>query len=115
MSKVIVLSPAEVQELIKQTVSVTVEMMIQEFRMNQEKELGKEILNVDEVCELLDLAKPTIYTMTSRGDIPYYKTGKRLHFKRSVIMEWFDKKRFKTNDELQEEAKAYVKRNKLRR
>jgi excisionase family DNA binding protein len=106
MSKVIVLSPEEVQELI--------EAVIQEFKLNGQKEIQKEILNVTETADFLYLAKQTIYGLTSKGEIPYFKRGNKLYFKRSLLVEWINAGRRKTNSEIQVEAEAYVKQNRLR-
>ena len=108
---VMVLSPVEVQNFIEQTVQTAVEKVVQEFKLLEQKEAHKEILTIDEASELLNLAKPTIYTLTSRGEIPYNKVSKKLLFKYSDLMAWVDSGRCKTNAELQKEAEAYVKRN----
>jgi excisionase family DNA binding protein len=107
---VMVLSPVEVQSFIELTVKQTLEKVIQEFQL-QTSEPQKEILNVSEAAEFLDLAKPTIYSLTSKGVIPHFKRGKKLYFKHSVLMDWIDKGRCKTNAEIDAEAEAYVKRN----
>jgi excisionase family DNA binding protein len=115
MSRIIVLSPEEIQELIEQTVRVTIEAVIQEFKLNGQKEIQKEILNVTETADFLYLAKQTIYGLTSKGEIPYFKRGNKLYFKRSLFVEWINAGRRKTNSEIQFEAEAYVKQNRLRR
>lgn len=113
-NQVLVLSPVEVQSFIELTVKQTIEKVIQEFQL-QTSEPQKEILNVSEAAEFLDLAKPTIYSLTSKGVIPHFKRGKKLYFKHSVLMDWIDKGKCKTKAEIDASAEAYVKRNPVKR
>lgn len=46
------------------------------------------LLTVDEACQKLRLAKPTIYCMTSRRQIPHIKIGGRLLFDEAELDEW---------------------------
>ena len=55
---------------------------------NSQKQSEKEILNVKESADFLNLAVQTIYTFTSQGKIPHFKKGKRLYFHRSELLEW---------------------------
>lgn len=110
-NKIMVFSPFEVKSFIEQTVQETIERVVQEYDLLGQKEAHKEILTIDEACELLNLAKPTIYTLTSRGEIPHNKVSKKLLFRYSDLLAWVDSGRCKTNTELQQDAKKYVKRN----
>ena len=38
----------------------------------------EEFLNIDQACEFLKLAKPTIYTLTCKKKIPFFKKGKKV-------------------------------------
>lgn len=44
-----------------------------------------EWLNADQASVFLDLKKSTIYKKTMMGELPFYKTGKKLMFKRSEL------------------------------
>jgi excisionase family DNA binding protein len=46
------------------------------------------LLTLDEVCAVLKLDRTTIYQMTYRKQIPYYKIANRLRFRLSEILEW---------------------------
>lgn len=63
-----------------------------------------EILNMDQLSELLGLAKPTLYKYTSGRIIPCYKKGKKLYFKKSEIIEWIAESKVKTIKEIEDEA-----------
>ncbi len=74
-----------------------------------EQPVLKEILTITDASELLNLAKPTIYGLTSKGEIPYFKKAKKLYFKRSELLEWLNGGRHKTNAEIEQEATNYLK------
>ena len=46
---------------------------------------SKEILTIDEACSLLGIARQTMYARTSKNQIPFYKEGKRILFKRTEL------------------------------
>ena len=51
----------------------------------------------------------TVYTWTSRGEIPYHRRGKRLYFLKSEIDAWLKEGRHKTLSELRKEASIPIK------
>lgn len=65
-----------------------------------------EILTIEQASQLLKLAKPTIYGLTCRNEIPFIKKAKKLYFHKSELMDWLQEGRQKTNDEIREEVKA---------
>ena len=60
-------------------------------------------LNLKEASEFLNLAKPTIYTLTSKRLIPFMKKGKKLYFKKSELEKWLNEGKKKTISELENE------------
>lgn len=72
------------------------------------------VLNVDQAAKLLSMTKSTVYKMTSRMEIPYYKRAKRIYFKKSELEEWLLKIRKKTHEEIELEASTYVMTRKRR-
>lgn len=59
-----------------------------------------EIMDVDAVRELTGLSRSAIYQKTSSRhgeppELPHYKTGKRLYFKRSEIVQWMTQNKVK--------------------
>jgi excisionase family DNA binding protein len=84
--------------------------------LNKEKphsekvEKNSEILNIEGASEFLSLAKPTIYTLTSKSKIPFFKKGKKLYFKRSELLEWIEQGKQKTVAEEQQEMDEYLLR-----
>ena len=44
--------------------------------------------NVEELCGVLKCKRQRVYDLACKGEIPYYKDGKRLVFKRSEFEKW---------------------------
>lgn len=51
----------------------------------------QEILWMDDAAQLLNLAKPTIYGLLSKGKLPHYKRGRKVYFLRSELEAWMMK------------------------
>lgn len=45
-------------------------------------------LNIDELSEYLGIKKKTLYNKANRGEIPYFKFGRLVRFKKSDIDAW---------------------------
>jgi excisionase family DNA binding protein len=60
-------------------------------------------LNIDEASMYLDIAKQTIYSLTSKREIPHFKTGKKLYFVKSELDLWLQSHRKKTVREIVKE------------
>jgi len=73
-----------------------------------EKENQEEIMTKEQVCELLSISVSNIYKLTSTRQIPHYRRGKKLIFKRSEIEKWAFESRIKTMTELETEAISYI-------
>lgn len=73
-----------------------------------------EILFINQAAKFLNLAKPTLYGLTSKNEIPYIKKGKKLIFRRSELLKWLDEGRRKTNKEIQLEP-SHLLPKKVRR
>lgn len=73
-----------------------------------EKTQSEEILTVKEAAEFLNLSIYSIYAKTSRKEIPYHKSGRKLHFFKVDLINWLKKTRIKTNAEIEEEAEEFL-------
>jgi excisionase family DNA binding protein len=71
---------------------------------------GNELMNVQQVAEYLSLAVQTIYSLVHKMEIPNFKRGKRLYFKRTEIDDWIGQSRRKTMAEIEQEASNYLLR-----
>jgi len=66
----------------------------------------EEPLTINQAVRFLGLRKGTIYNLVCRKAIPHYKLGNRILFRESDLEAWFQSKRVKTKQEIDEE---YVK------
>jgi len=70
-----------------------------------------ELLTVPQAADFLSLAIPTVYTMTSRGELPFMKRSKRIYFSRFELMDYLKKGRQKTTQEIEAEADQFLSKN----
>lgn len=70
-----------------------------------------EYLNVQDVAQLTNYAVTTIYDLKHKGKIPFYKNGAKLQFKKSEIIEWMEKGKGTTKDDLERKANEYLLKN----
>ena len=61
-----------------------------------------EYLDINEASQFLKLKKSSIYQMVFKRQIPFYKNTRKLLFKKSELIEWIEKDRILTVEELQE-------------
>ena len=47
-----------------------------------------EILDMQEACDYLKMAKPTLYNYVRAGDIPAFKMGRVWRFSRDILESW---------------------------
>ncbi len=59
-------------------------------------------ISIDEACEIIKKAKPTLYTLVRKRQIPHYKNGKKLYFYEEELLEWIEKGKRKTIQEIDE-------------
>lgn len=52
----------------------------------------KDILNMMEVCQYLDISQSLLYKLTCSGEIPHFKPrGKMIFFEKKELIEWIKK------------------------
>lgn len=71
-------------------------------------------MDVKDLLAYLKLSVSAIYKQTSTIEIPHYKSGKRLYFKKEDIDEWIFSHRIKTRDDIEKEAMEYIRKNQRR-
>jgi len=94
-----------------------IEQLLLQSRDGVNKEKVKpqlsQLMNAKELAEYLSLSIATIYGMTHKRVVPFYKQGKRLHFKREEIDNWINEGRTKSIDEIEKEANDYILKNRI--
>lgn len=56
----------------------------------QTAKASKDLLNVSEAAAFLDLAKATLYTKSSKGEIPSKRQAGRLYFSKKELNQWLE-------------------------
>ena len=75
----------------------------------------KEVMNLRQLCDYLELSKSHIYKLTSTREIPHYKRGgKKLYFNKYEIDKWVLKNRVDTNEEIETMAANYIRNSKFK-
>ncbi len=73
-------------------------------------------INIEEACQIIGKAKPTVYALVRKRMIPCYKNGKKLYFFEDELLDWISKGKKKTLQEIEFEAEMeYNKRKNVRR
>lgn len=89
-----------------------IENLLLDLRSNQQTAETatneKDLLTVSEAAEFLTLAVPTIYSMVSRGTLPFMKRSKRIYFSRTELMEFLKAGRKQTTAEMAANADQYI-------
>lgn len=88
-------------------------------KLDEIKELtlisAKTILRADETAVFTGLSIGRIYRLTSEKEIPHYKRGNTLYFKKSELEEWMLERRVKTTEEIASDAEAFTLRRRSNR
>ena len=97
----------------------TIEKLLEELILEKQvpnvtAKSGKELMNVPEVAEYLSLAVQTIYGLIHKLEIPNYKQGRRVYFKKSEIDYWISTSRRKTRAEIESEVSNYLIRKRCK-
>jgi len=67
-----------------------------------------EVFNLNQAAEYVSLSKSAIYKKTSERNIPHFKQGKKLYFKRSELDDWLTSMKIATKAEIEKEADEYI-------
>lgn len=69
---------------------------------------GGEVLNFDQCMKLTGFSKGLLYRMTSQREIPHYKKGKFVFFKRSEVENWLFAEKVNTREEIERKAESLL-------
>jgi excisionase family DNA binding protein len=105
-------STEELQGIIRQTVEELLNARLPLQSAEKPKHPLDDYLNALEASEFLRLSIATVYTMTSRRQIPFYKKGKKLYFRQEDLVKWMETGRHKDQTEISKEAINHVQNNK---
>ena len=70
----------------------------------------KEIFNFDEAAAYLSISKSTLYKLTSKKEIPFYKPNRLVFFERAELDNWIRAAAVKSEDQLNDQVNALKNR-----
>jgi excisionase family DNA binding protein len=107
---------AFITELVNEAVQTALEQH-QDASANElvENNQKAEVLSADQAAEFLHIAKQTLYSMTSRRKIPFYKNGKKILFRRGDLEEWLNSGKHEQISKIEKDARNYVRQNPIKR
>lgn len=76
-------------------------------------EQAEQVLTIQQAAEFLNLTVPTMYSKSSKGELPVMKRGKRLYFSKQELTKYLQAGRKKSFADVEAEASAYLSNNKL--
>jgi len=95
-------------------ISVILERVLQKYGipekidmlLSQSANQEKDHLTIQETSQFINRSVPTIYSLVSKRQIPFYKCGKRLYFSKKELENWIlnQKNRYKSNSEIEADA-----------
>jgi excisionase family DNA binding protein len=85
-----------------------IEFLIKEANIKSKKTEQDIPIFVPEAAKFLGVAIPTIYSKSSKGEIPSLKKGKRLYFLKSDLLKYLEEGRRKTNSEISNKAADFI-------
>ena len=67
----------------------------------------KDILNMKEVCQYLDISQSLLYKLTCSGEIPHFKPrGKMIFFEKKELIEWIKKSNLLSSEKTKGSSKT---------
>lgn len=82
MKELVIISAAELQELLRSTVKQELILL----KTSDNKSVQDEILDFKETLKLLRISPPTLYKRMREGEIPFKRLGKRILFSKSELL-----------------------------
>lgn len=64
------------------------------------KQNETEFMDIDEASHFLKLKKSTVYQLVFRKEIPYYKSTKKLLFKKNELVDWVESNKVRASYEI---------------
>ena len=68
----------------------------------------EDLIDTGSACELLNIAKKTIYNLVYKQDIPCMKRGRKLYFSKKELIRWVAQGRQATHMDIDRKAQAFL-------
>lgn len=97
--------PQAMEQLIEMVASIkdSMDTLLKQHSISQQPE---KLITIEEACNILGLAKSTVYAMTQAHKIPFYHPGKKLMFKHSELINWMEQTRHESSSQTQQDILA---------
>ncbi len=82
MQSLIILTPEQLEELIKKTVNTELTKFLEKLQGTEHQ-----LMTASEVATLYGLSRVTIYKMKKDGRLPFIYVNSRVRFRREAVME----------------------------
>ncbi len=99
MNQVIVTSKDELENIIL----LSIRKVLFERESSSNPQDQDTIFSIKEACTFLNLAQQTLYSFTSKREIPFIKKGKKLYFRKSELKNWLMEGKKKSKAEIEKE------------
>ncbi len=77
---------------------------VKEHKSSEPDGEEERLLNVREAARFLGDAVATLYGRTSKNEIPFYKRGKKVYFKKSELLAWIEEGQVKSQSQIVQET-----------
>lgn len=67
-----------------------------------------EVMNFEQCLKLTGFSRGLLYRMTAKREIPHYKRGRFVFFKRSEVEAWLFECKVKTEEEIEREVEQRI-------
>lgn len=84
-------------QAVERIIEMLSELQTQFADMRCREEVREITLSINDACKYLGLAKATVYSKVSRGEIPAFKVGKKLMFEPKALQDYQTDNRVETN------------------
>lgn len=73
-----------------------------------QQQAQRDIIDIDEAATFTRQKVKTLYHKCSKCEVPHYKAGGKLYFRKSELTQWMTANRISTNEELNGRAALYA-------
>lgn len=78
-------------------------------KSSKEPNMEEDFLSAEQAASFLKIKRKTIYSKVEKGDLPFYRSGKRkLLFSKKELEQYVAKRKVKSLDEINEDLETYI-------
>lgn len=81
---------------------------------NKTETVTDEIMDIKKASAYIGRTKHTVYSYNRKREIPHYKAGRKVYYKKSDLDAWLTSNRISSKDEIANEVDTYINKRKLK-